>query len=206
MKVIKKFFRFISLTVLYLGFSCLAGVLGILLYGVTSDFVLEYKNLRAPASVQSDPPSEVTNRAPISNRSNSQKFISAAEVTDKNSLKSFVLAAKKHLEEDYDTAVQDFRTQDRWKTKLIYLAVLDLSGNILLSANYPEWEGDNGMEWRDPDGKKAFEDMINLGKKGGGFYKYRSYHPDKEYRPRMHYTTNFKKNGKKFIVYSGFFL
>ena len=206
MKVIKKFFRFTSLTVLYLGFSCLAGVLGILLYGVTSDFVSEYRNPRAPASIKSNSSAEVTNRASTSTRQHSPKSPIAAEVTDKNSLKTFVLAAKKHLEKDYDTAVQDFRTQEKWRTNLTYLIILDLSGNILLMTNYPEYEGENGMEWRDPDGKKAFEDLINLGKNGGGFYEFRSYHPDEDYRPKMHYSTTFQKDEKNFIVYSGFFL
>lgn len=204
MKVIKRFFRFLSLTVLYLGFSCLAGVLGILLYGVTSDFVSEYQNPRAPASVKSGPSTKVTSRTPSSTKS---EPITAAEVTDKNSLKAFVLAAKKHLEEDYDTALQDFRTQEPWKTKLVYLSVYDLDGNVLLSVNYPEWEGRNAMDWKNVDGKTTVKDAIDIGKNDGGFYKCRLWNPAKEvHQLKIIYITTFTKDNQDLILLSGFFL
>ena len=206
MKAIKRFFRFISLTVLYLGFSCLAGVLGVLLYGITSDFVSENRNLRAPASVQSDPLTEVTNPAPPSGKPSPPQPTTASEVTNKKNLKAFVLNAKTHLEKNYDIALQDFKTQEIWKTKFIYLTVLDLFGNILLSANYPELNGQNGMEWKNVDGKKIIEDMINIGKNGGDFYECRVRHPDEEtLQPKIHYITTFKKDEENLLVFSGFF-
>ena len=215
MKSIKKFFRFISLTVLYLGFSCLAGVLGFLLYGIAKDFNSNNFKSRGLASVPGNPPKPTK----ISNRKNknppsSQKFnpdklesITASAVKNKNSLKSFVLKAKRHLEKSYDKALENFQTKKMWKTSFTYLAILDLSGNILLDVNHPHLEGKNGMEWKNVDGKKIIEDMVNIGKNGGGFYECRVRHPDTEtLHPKLHYVSPFKKKGESFIVLSGFFL
>ena len=239
MKAIRKFFRFISLTVLYLGFSCLAGVLGFLLYGITKDFTSNNLESRGIASVSSDssnpiktskianktisPPkttassdkpnqplvaSAVTNKPPAPDQPKPPKPITASEVKDKSSLKSFVLKAKKQLEKDYEAAMEDFETKEVWKTSFTHLIIVDLSGDILLSTNHPHLEGKNGMEWKNVDGKKIIADMINIGKNSGsGFYEYRVRHPDTEtLHPKLHYIATFEIEGEPFIVFSGFFL
>ena len=215
MKAIKKIFRFISLTVLYLGFSCLAGALGILLYGMARDFTSNHSESRGLASASANPPkpsktSGVKNKKPSSpqtSTSDKSEPVTASAVKDKNSLKSFVLKAKRHLEKNYDEALEDFKTKKIWKTSFIHLTILDLSGNILLNANHPHLEGENGMEWKNVDGKKIIEDMVNIGKSGSGFYECRVRHPDTEtLHPKLHYVSPFKKEGKSFIVFSGFFL
>ena len=237
MKAIKKFFRFISLTVLYLGFLCLAGVLGFLLYGITRDFASNNLESRGIASVPSnsskliktsgranktpskttatsDKPNQpqlltasaVTNKPP--DQSKPPKPITASEVKDKNSLKSFVLGAKKQLEKDYEAAMEDFETEEMWKTPFTHLTIVDLSGDILLNTNHPHLEGKNGMEWKNVDGKKIIADMINIGKNSGsGFYECRVRHPDTEtLHPKLHYIATFQIEGEPFIVFSGFFL
>ena len=235
MKAIKKFFRFISLTVLYLGFSCLAGGLGFLLYGIARDFSsnnFESRGLAsAPATsqkltktsgVKNKKPSPASDKSkPIrvaemnnKNSSSSQtstsdksKPVTASTVKDKTSLKLFVLKAKEKLEKNYDKALEDFKTKNIWKTSFIYLTILDFSGNILFSANHPHLEGKNGMEWENVDGKKIIEDLVNTGKSGKGFYECRVRHPDTEtLHPKLHYVSPFKKEGRSFIVFSGFFL
>ena len=237
MKAIKKIFRVISLTVLYLGFSCLAGALGFLLYGITRDFASDNLESRGIASVSSNAPkpirasettnktaspikvsptgkpnqtqplvaSAVTNQPPAPNPS---KSITASEVKDKTSLKSFVLKAKKHLEKDYEAAMEDFEIKEIWKTPFTHLTIVDLSGDILLNANHPHLEGKNGMEWKNVDGKKIIADMINISKNSGsGFYECRVRHPDTEtLHPKLHYIASFQIEGEPFIVFSGFFL
>lgn len=229
MKAIKRFFKFISLIVLYLGFSCLAGVLGFLLYGITRDFATNNLESRGIASVPSsssksiktsktiatsDKPNQpltasaVTNNPPAPNQSKPALAITAAGVKDKKSLKSFVLKAKKQLEEDYEAAMEDFETKEVWKTSFTHLTIVDFSGDILLNINHPHLEGKNGMEWKNVDGKKIIADMINIGKNSGsGFYECRVRHPDTEtLHPKLHYIASFQIEGEPFIVFSGFFL
>ena len=228
MRALKKPYRFISLIFLYLGFFGLAGVFGILLYGITSGFVSTLMDTRGLASVQSKSPkltrtppenpnppqtpktSEMINeqasppRVLSSNNLKSPQPITASEVKDKKSLKSFVLRAKKHLEKDYDRALKDFRLNKIWKTSVVYLTVIDFSGTFLFSASRPELEGQNGLKWKD---KKIVMDMINVGKNGGGFYEFHSRHPDTDtLHPRLLYITTFKKGKKSFMIGSGFFL
>ena len=239
MKALKKFFRSISLIFLYLGFSGLAGVFGILLYGITSDFVSTHMDSRGLASVQSKsskitrtPPKKVsrapTPKKPIppqplktakvineqpppsktlpSNNSKSPQTITASEVKDKKSLKSFVLKAKEHLEKDYDRALKDFRSNKIWKASFTYLTVLDMSGTFLFNASRPDMEGQNKLKWKSKNDKKITMDMINVGKKGGGFYEYRKLHPDTDtLHPRLLYIANFRKGKESFMIISGFF-
>ncbi|MCY4512142.1 MAG: cache domain-containing protein [Bdellovibrionales bacterium] len=242
MKAVKKIFRFISLTLLYLGFSGLAGVFGVLLYGITHDFVSNQIESRGLASVQSNSPktiqsppktnkknvkapvpntpnppqplktAEVTNQqaspsTPPAVQPNQPQPITASEVKDEKSLQSFVLRAKKHLEKDYDRALEDFKTNEMWKTSFTYLSILDLSGTILFNANHPHIEGENGMDWKNKDGKKIITDIVNIGKNGNGFYECRIRHPDTEtLHPALHYITSFKTEENPLIVVSSFFL
>ena len=239
MKAIKKIFRFISLLFLYSGFTALAGVLGILLYGITSDFVSPHMESRGLASVQPkssklartapkkisqrplpknpSPPqpiktAEVINeqpplpKTPSSNNPNLPQSITASEVKDKESLKSFVLRAKEHLEKDFDRALKDYGTNEIWKTPITHLSVIDLSGTILFAASRPHLNGRNLITWENIDGKAIFKDIITIGKNGGGFYEFRSQHPDTDtFQHKLLYTTTFKKGEKSFIAYSSFF-
>ena len=134
--------------------------------------------------------------------------IKAEDVKDKESLKSFVLSAKEHLEKDYEQAVKDFRTQKEWKTDFIYVHGLSLDGTTLFHVALPELEGQNLLSDSEI-GNSIIKTLLLAGKTGGGFTEYIQDNPLKEgvdQSKKIAYVATFKKDGKDYLVSSGFYL
>ena len=130
----------------------------------------------------------------------------AVNVTNKDSLKAFVLSAKEHLEEDYETAVNDFKTKEEWKKGSIYIYGITMDGKSLFHAIHPELEGTDLLQ--NPQAKDGAKKALMAVKKGEGFIEYKWDNPsieDNYDSKKISYVTTFKKDGVDYIVGSGFY-
>ena len=133
--------------------------------------------------------------------------VMAVDIKDKDSLKKFVLSAKKHLEKDFDTAVQDFKTKDNWKKDSIYVYGITTDGKSVFNPPMPEIEGTDLLQ--NPKAKAGVEMAFEAVKKGGGFIEYIWDDPSIEGADdtkKISYVTTFKKDGVDYIVGSGFYV
>ncbi|MCZ0932766.1 MAG: cache domain-containing protein [Oligoflexia bacterium] len=134
--------------------------------------------------------------------------MTANQVKDKDSLRAFVLSAKEHLEKNYDQAVKDFRTKEKWKKGFIYLHGLTMDGTTLFHVALPELEGKNLLNAQQI-GNTIIKPLLSAGKKGEGFVEYTQDNPateDADQSKKIGYVTTFKKDGVDYIVGSGFYL
>lgn len=103
------------------------------------------------------------------------KQITARDVVDKETLKTFVETAKEYAQsfpfsEDIE---QEFRQEGgKWKHESIYLAVLNSDGVIVYHAANADLEGQNLINHEDPNGVKYVQELIAAASAGGGFVAY----------------------------------
>ncbi|MCZ0933498.1 MAG: cache domain-containing protein [Oligoflexia bacterium] len=138
--------------------------------------------------------------------SETETKVMAVDVKDKDSLKAFVLSAKEHLEKDYETAVNDFKTKEEWRKGAIYLYGITLDGKSLFYPNDPKIEGTDLLQ--NPKAKDGAMKALTAIKTGGGFIEYKWDNPaveDNYDSQKISYVTTFKKDGVDYIVGSGFY-
>lgn len=103
------------------------------------------------------------------------KQITARDVVDKKTLKAFVEAAKKYAKSFpfSEDIAEEFRQEGgRWKHESIYLAVLNSEGVIVFHAANSALEGQNLIDFEDPNGVKYVQELIAASAAGGGFVAY----------------------------------
>ena len=103
------------------------------------------------------------------------KQITARDVVDKETLKAFVEAAKKYAKSFPfpEEIAEEFRQEGgRWKHESIYLAVLNSEGVIVYHAANAALEGQNLIDFEDPNGVKYVQELIVAAAAGGGFVAY----------------------------------
>ena len=103
------------------------------------------------------------------------KHITAKDVVDKKTLKAFVEAAKEYAKSFpfSEDIAEEFRQEgDRWKHESIYLAVLNSDGVIVFHAANSALEGQNLIDFEDPNGVKYVQELIAAAAAGGGFVAY----------------------------------
>ena len=140
------------------------------------------------------------------------QVITARDVKDEASLRAFVYAAKKHLENDYSKAVEDFRKEGPWKYRSIYLFGIKRDGITIFHVTIPNIETQR-MSLIDHDsGEDVIEKMLDAGfRDGGGFVKYKFDNPDipeKDRSLKISYVVPFRRDGEKdynYIVGAGFY-
>ena len=101
--------------------------------------------------------------------------VTARAVVDKETLKAFVEAAKKYAQSFpfSEDIKQEFRQEGgRWKHESIYLAVLNSDGVIVFHAANSALEGQNLIDFEDPNGVKYVQELIAASAAGGGFVEY----------------------------------
>ncbi|MHB0774828.1 methyl-accepting chemotaxis protein [Halomonas sp. WWR20] len=77
-----------------------------------------------------------------------------------------------------------------------YVFVYDYHGKVLVQPMMPDREGTNGLDTQDRNGKPLIRDMIEIARKGGGFYQYAWPHPDTgEIEAKHSYATGVQKWG-----------
>ncbi len=103
------------------------------------------------------------------------KQITARDVVDKETLKAFVEAAKEYAK-SYpfsEDIAEEFRQEGgKWKHESIYLAVLNSEGVIVFHAANADLEGQNLINFEDPNGVKYVQELIAATATGGGFVEY----------------------------------
>ncbi len=103
------------------------------------------------------------------------KQITARDVVDKKTLKAFVEAAKEYAK-SYpfsEDIAEEFRQEGgKWKHEDIYLAVLNIEGVIVFHAANSALEGQNLIDFEDPNGVKYVQELIAASAAGGGFVEY----------------------------------
>ena len=103
------------------------------------------------------------------------KQITARDVVDKETLKTFVEAAKKYAKNFPfpEEIAEEFRQEGgRWKHESIYLAVLNSDGVIVYHAANTALEGQSLIDFEDPNGVKYVQELIAAAAAGGGFVAY----------------------------------
>ncbi|MXZ07953.1 MAG: hypothetical protein F4Y79_00770 [Gemmatimonadetes bacterium] len=101
--------------------------------------------------------------------------VTARAVIDKETLKSFVGAAKEYAKSFpfSEDIAEEFRQEGgRWKHEAIYLAVLNSEGVIVYHAANADLEGQNLINFEDPNGVKYVQELIAAAAAGGGFVAY----------------------------------
>ena len=103
------------------------------------------------------------------------KQITARDVVDKETLKAFVEAAKEYAKSyPFSENIEaEFRQEGgKWKHESIYLAVLNSDGVIVYHAANSALEGQNLIDFEDPNGVKYVQELIVAAAAGGGFVAY----------------------------------
>ena len=101
--------------------------------------------------------------------------VAARAVVDKETLKVFVEVAKEYAK-SYpfsEDIAEEFRQEGgKWKHEDIYLAVLNSDGVIVYHAANSALEGQNLIDFEDPNGVKYVQELIAASAAGGGFVEY----------------------------------
>ena len=104
--------------------------------------------------------------------------VTAAQVTDRESLKAFVLAAKARITEiatNLDEAAklkQWVKTEGDWKSGSTFLIIFAQNGNVYAHGNDRAAEDRSLIDIEDERGTKVVEELLAVAAQGGGFVEY----------------------------------
>lgn len=141
--------------------------------------------------------------------------ITAGEVVDRETLKTFVEGAKTHIEGIYEAeeALAPFlnstRVEGDWKHGNTFLMLMLLDGTVLFHAGDVSASGKSLFELEDDTGKTVVRDLIETGRLGGGHVDYTWDDPndDADDPAKVAYATSFfgKNYGNQVILVGGFY-
>ena len=120
--------------------------------------------------------------------------ITVNDIKDDKSLKAFVLAAKDHLEKNYEQAIVDFRKDGgRWLNEKVYLIIIDDTSEVHLHSRTPIMEGQRNLGFEDLDTRELILPKLFAAgfDRGGDFVRYRVKNSD---HPRIAYITPFMRH------------
>ncbi|MXY94009.1 MAG: twin-arginine translocation signal domain-containing protein [Caldilineaceae bacterium SB0664_bin_27] len=103
--------------------------------------------------------------------------VTAAQVTDPESLRAFVLGAKTHFEAitDANEAVKlraRLKTEGDWKSGSTFLIFFLSNGDVFMHGNEREAEDKNLLGVEDERGTRVVEELFAAAARGGGFVEY----------------------------------
>ena len=104
--------------------------------------------------------------------------VTAAQVTDPESLKAFVLAAQAEIQKiatNLDEAAklkQWVKTEGDWKSGSTFLIIFAVNGNVYAHGNDRAAEDRNLLDIEDERGTKVVEELLAAAAEGGGFVEY----------------------------------
>ncbi len=103
--------------------------------------------------------------------------MTADKVTDKESLKAFVIDAKRHIESltDYNDVIalrETLRERPTWVSGDTYLMFVLADGSVGLHAGDRAFQGKNILDLRDDQGVAVVRQMFGAADNGGGFVDY----------------------------------
>ena len=131
--------------------------------------------------------------------------VTAAQVTDAESLKSFVLGAKAHIEAITDMNVgaklrEGLKTEGDWKSGSMFLVIFLKTGEPFIHGNDRDAEGKNLLGVEDERGTRVVEELIAAAAAGGGFVEYLDRGPKTAYA--VEYTSGI--TARKFVLVGGY--
>ena len=115
---------------------------------------------------------------PIEDAEPAMGQVTAAQVTDPESLKAFVLAAKAEIQviaTNLDEAAklkQWVKTEGDWKSGSTFLIIFAENGNVYAHGNDRDAENRNLLDVEDERGTKVVEELLAAAAEGGGFVEY----------------------------------
>ncbi len=115
---------------------------------------------------------------PIEDAEPAMGQVTAAQVTDPESLKAFVLAAKAEIQAiatNLDEAAklkQWVKTEGDWKSGSTFLIIFAENGNVYAHGNDRDAENRNLLDVEDERGTKVVEELLAAAAQGGGFVEY----------------------------------
>ena len=103
--------------------------------------------------------------------------VTAAQVTDPESLKAFVLGAKAHIEAITDMNEgaklrEGLKTEGEWKSGSTFLIIFLMNGDAFIHGNDREAESKNLLGVEDERGTRVVEELFAAAAGGGGFVEY----------------------------------
>ncbi len=127
--------------------------------------------------------------------------VTAAQVTDPESLKAFVLAAKAEIEKiavDLDSAArlkQWVKMEGDWNSGSTFLIIFAANGNVYAHGKDRGAEYRNLLDVTDERGTRVVEELLAAAAQGGGFVEY---YDD---GPKTAYAVGFRR---QFVLVGGF--
>ncbi|MCY3770649.1 MAG: cache domain-containing protein [Gemmatimonadetes bacterium] len=141
--------------------------------------------------------------------------ITANEVVDRETLKTFVESAKAHIEMIFaeDSALAPFldstRMEGDWKHENVFLMLLSLDGTVLFHADDESAAGKNLFNLRDGRGDEVVRALIEAGLMDGGHVEYHWDDPDDDEDDpvKVAYATSFfgKTYNNRVVLAGGFY-
>ena len=146
--------------------------------------------------------------------------VTAAQVRDRETLRTFVEAAAKVYEAAGWSGIANvqnaFRQEDGdWKSGDVYVFVVSTDGYTLFHGGFPlRFEGRQfeDIDRQDANGVRYLRELLAAGEAGGGFVEYLFDNPavegDEELgSPKIAYATGYRRPGSEtvFVVASGFY-
>ena len=131
--------------------------------------------------------------------------VTAAQVTDPESLKAFVLGAKADIEAitvlDETVKLRDqLKIEGRWKSGSTFLIIFLMNGDALMHGNDRDAESKNLMGVEDERGTRVVEELFAAAAQGGGFVEY--YDEGLQTAYAVEYTSGI--TGRKFVLVGGY--
>ena len=131
--------------------------------------------------------------------------VTAAQVTDPESLEAFVLAAKAHIEAIIDMNEsaklrEGLKTEGDWKSGFTFLIILAKNGDVFVHGNDRDAESKNLLDVEDERGTKVVAELMAAAAQGGGFVEY---YDD---GPKTAYAVEFSSGvtGRQFVLVGGY--
>ncbi len=126
-----------------------------------------------------------------------------AQDNSKKAIQDYVDIAVSSIQPIYDNAGADDQEAQKQALAILknmtfqdgnYIFVYQYDGTNLAFRAKPDKEGQNLINLKDPNGKPVIKDLIDIAKKGGGFYDYTWYNPaTKAEEPKLSYAIGLKK-------------
>ena len=131
--------------------------------------------------------------------------MTAAEVTDPESLKAFVLGAKAHIEAITDMNEgarlrEGLKAEGDWKSGSTFLIVFLKNGDAFIHGNDRDAESKNLLGVEDERGTRVVEELFAAAARGGGFVEYHDGGPKTAYA--VEYTSGI--TARRFVLVGGY--
>ena len=131
--------------------------------------------------------------------------VTAAQVTDPESLKAFVLGAKANFEAitDFNEAVkrrETLKAEGDWKSGSMFLIIFLMNGDVLMHGNDRDVEDKNLLGVEDERGTRVVEELFAAAARGGGFVEYYDDGPKTAYA--VYYTSGV--SARQFVLVGGY--